>query len=144
MELSGTETAVSEATSLMAGLIVGKTDDNKSIADSMLGTGSAISEATSTGVSKSSQVTLLSYCYELARECAMQQLHTCTSMLYHLCQHSRRSAEKASLLYVCIMVHIIPQALNLSVGQLHRGFCMTVLHYACLLILTFTDPDHSC
>ena len=47
---------MSEVTSLAAGLIVGNTDDMESVTDSMLDTCSALSEATSTGVSKSSRV----------------------------------------------------------------------------------------
>ena len=47
---------MSEVTSLVAGLIVGNTDDTESITDSVLDTCSVLSEATSTGVSKSSRV----------------------------------------------------------------------------------------
>ena len=56
LKLSGSVAAVSEVTDLMAGLTVGKSDDPESIADSMLGSQSVISEATSTGVSKSNRV----------------------------------------------------------------------------------------
>ena len=56
LKLSGSVAAVSEVTDLMADLTVGKSDDAESIADSMLGSQSVISEATSTGVSKSSRV----------------------------------------------------------------------------------------
>ena len=56
MKLSGSVTAVSEVTGLVADLTVGKSDDIESIADSMLGSQTLVSEATSTGVSKSSRV----------------------------------------------------------------------------------------
>ena len=56
MKLSGSVAALSEVTDLMADLTVGKSDDAESIADSMLGSQSVVSEAASTGVSKSSRV----------------------------------------------------------------------------------------
>ena len=61
MNLSGTVTAVSEVTSLMPGLIAGKSGDTESITDSMLET-SSVREATSTGVSSSHQVSTLHIC----------------------------------------------------------------------------------
>ena len=56
LKLSGSVAAGSEVTDLVADLTVGKSDDAESIADSMLGSQSVISEATSTDVSKSSHV----------------------------------------------------------------------------------------
>ena len=56
LKLSGSVAALSEITGLVADLTVGKSDDAESIADSMLGSQSVLSEATSTGVSKSSRV----------------------------------------------------------------------------------------
>ena len=56
LKLSGSVVALSEFTGLMADLTVGKSDNAESIADSMLGSQSVVSEATSTEVSKSSRV----------------------------------------------------------------------------------------
>ena len=56
LKLSGSVAAQSEVTGLVADLTVGKSDDAESIADSMLGSLSVVSEATSTGVSKSNRV----------------------------------------------------------------------------------------
>ena len=56
LKLSGSVAALREITGLVADLSVGKSDDAESIADTMLGSQSVVSEATSTGVSKSSNV----------------------------------------------------------------------------------------
>ena len=56
LKLSGSVAAGSEVTDLVADLTVGKSDDAESIVDSILGSLSVVSEATSTGVSTSSCV----------------------------------------------------------------------------------------
>ena len=56
MKLSGVVTSMSDFTSMVAGLSVGKPDDTESVTDSAFGTCSYVSGATSAGVLQSSEV----------------------------------------------------------------------------------------
>ena len=81
MKLSGEVVGISEATSMMAGLSVGKPDDTESISDSALETCSGFSGATSIRIAQFSEVSLQYIAY--GSDHSWNKMYsTCT---YHQC-----------------------------------------------------------